>query len=62
MSKSAFRSLTLWSAMLAAAIEVAEKQGAIPGGTAATLAQLVSLGGVVYGRWRASAPLSLSAP
>lgn len=56
MNKPVFKSLTVWSAVVFAALQAAEKQGLVPEGGAELLANLVqglATFGVFYGIRRA---------
>lgn len=63
-TKSVFTSVTFWSLLLTIGSQIAARAGIVfPGdiaGTANDIVSLVSAGATMYGRWRATQPLSVA--
>jgi hypothetical protein len=59
-TKPVYKSVTFWGVVLTAAIEAAERAGALPGGIGVMIAQFVTLAVTLFGRFRATKPLSVT--
>lgn len=58
-TKPTWKSVGFWGVILTAAIEAAEKMGALPSGIGVTIAQFITLALTLFGRFRATQPLRL---
>lgn len=62
-TKPVWKSTGFWGIIITAALEAAEKAGALPtglGGVVITVLQSITMAVALFGRWRATKPLSLT--
>ena len=62
-TKAAWKSSGFWGLIVTAALEAAERAGALPSGLSGivlTVFQAMAMGLALFGRWRATKPLSLT--